>query len=122
MYSGIAAHKRKRRQIMFTEMMMSASGGGTELNPTAIKEGYITASGNTTQTIDTSKTYIVAVSGNYSNASAILLDTYKVEDGIVTAIYDSSAFNVNVTVSGTTLTITNPSSAISISYTIIQLD
>lgn len=107
---------------MFTELMNSGSGGGAAINPTSIKQGYIIASGNTTQTIDTSKNYIVAVSGNYSNASAMLMDTYKVEDGTVTAIYDSSTLNVNVVVSGTTLTITNPSSGISISYTIIQLD
>ena len=107
---------------MLIKADMYAASGGVELNITVIKQGYIVANGNTTQTIDTSKTYIVAVSGNYSNASAILLDTYKVENGTVTPIYDSSAFNVNVTVSGTTLTIANPSSAISISYTIIQLD
>ena len=98
-------------------------GGGTELNPTAIKEGYIVANGNTTQTIETSKTYIVAVSANYANTGAILLDTYKVENGTVTVIYDATLFTaVSVTVSGTTLTIANSSTSITISYTIIQLD
>lgn len=99
--------------------MFAASGGGT---PEVIKYGYIEHDNSIIQTIDTSKKYIVAVSGNYSNYTTDLLDTYKVESGIVTDFNTSSSLSTNVSVSGTTLTISNPSGTIAISYSIIELN
>lgn len=99
---------------------MAIGGGGSSLNPTSIKNGVIASHGSTTCTIDTSKTYIVSISANYTT-TGFYLDTYVIKNGEASYVYDSSLMVSTLTISGTTATLQSGAGA-NTSYQFVQLD
>lgn len=95
--------------------------GGSTLNPTALKYGYVASGGQVSQTIDLTKTYILSISSNASAADDYM-DTFLIDKGQKSYLHDATSMIQDITISGTTLSFTNSSSASYRSYCLTQLD
>ena len=103
--------------------MQTSSGGEVTLNPTVIKAGSIGTSSSSktmTQEIDLTKTYLVFISTNYTNTPNYQI-VWLVDKGQKSILHQGD-ITQNITISGTTLSITNSSSTYSRSYCLTQLD
>ena len=98
-------------------------GGGGSISPTIQWAGVITRNGSHSETISTSKSYILTMSVNYNttynpNSQKI----YKLVNGTLTLMQTNSGFSgFNASLSGTTLTVSSTANA-GISCTLIKLD
>lgn len=98
-------------------------GGGVTLNPTVIKAGSLGTSSSSktmTQEIDLTKTYLVFISTNYTNTPNYQM-VWLVDKGQKSILHQGD-ITQDITISGTTLSITNSSSSNSRSYCITQLN
>lgn len=94
--------------MAFIEMDFASGGGGTELS--YVDSEHSTNKNQTqTVTIDTSKDYVLAFSIQMdSNYTASLMSMIPIKKGVVGSILnDGSSFVPTVSLSGSTLSITN---------------
>ena len=98
-------------------------GGGGSISPTIQWAGRLTRNTSHTETISTSKSYILVMSINYNttynpNSQKI----YKLVNGTLTLMQsDSGLTGFSASLSGTTLTVSSTAGA-GISCTLIKLD
>ena len=100
----------------------NSNGGGGAINPTAIVNGYIAKNGTTTCPIDATKTYILSMCPYYDSNDAYMAEFEIVKGGTPTRIDSGTWTPIAPSISGSTLTITNGSSAFNVGYCLVQLD